>query len=179
MSMMLNKTKNEQLTILAISAVVLGVVYLGSKKMKSTITSGAELQARELIKTFEGFSSKVYLDTAKLPTIGYGHLLKKGESFPNGVTQSQADKLLDDDMKTAVNAVNRLVKANINTNQKAALISLVFNIGEGNFKSSTLLKRLNAGESVAAEFDKWVYSGGQVTKGLVSRRTKEKQVFLS
>lgn len=162
------------------AASALAFVAIKKPSIGGLIVSGTESKAINLIKDFEGFSAKVYKDTAGLPTIGYGHLIKAGESFPNGITKSQAEALLSSDMKTAISAVDRLVTVSLNANQKAALVSLVFNIGAQNFTTSTLRRKLNSGDKTAyLEFDRWVYSGGKVTQGLVNRRAKEKQLFVS
>lgn len=160
---------------------VFAVGFFMMKDNKSIITPGALIKARDFIKDKEGYRTKTYLDTAGLPTIGYGHLLKNGESYPSGITQKQAIDLLEKDLKIAENIVNKYVKSDINTNQKAALISFAYNVGEGNFKKSTLLTFLNQQlyGKAANEFDKWIYSGGKVTNGLVSRRKEEKRLFLA
>ena len=60
-----------------------------------------------------------------------------------------------------------------------ALMSFVFNLGLGSFKSSTLRKKLNASdfEGAKAEFGRWVYAGGKVVQGLVNRRKEESEFF--
>lgn len=68
----------------------------------------------------------------------------------------------------------------LTANQKAALIDFVYNLGAGAFGSSTLLKKLNAGDykGAADEFPKWVYAGGRVLGGLVNRRKIERDLFI-
>jgi lysozyme len=53
-----------------------------------------------LIEASEGLRLQVYKDVAGLPTIGYGHLLRQGESFPNGITTLQAQLMLEADAGT-------------------------------------------------------------------------------
>ena len=75
-----------------------------------------------------------------------------------------------------------MVKVPITNNQLVSLSSFAYNEGTGALKSSTLLRLLNNGtdiNTVAAEFDKWVYAGGRYMKGLYNRRQAEKQLFLS
>jgi GH24 family phage-related lysozyme (muramidase) len=67
----------------------------------------------ELIKQFEGFRSHVYVDVAGFPTIGYEHKLNPGESYPSGVTVTQAEALLLRDVTWAENVVDRLVKVSL------------------------------------------------------------------
>lgn len=68
-------------------------------------------------------------------------------------------------------------KVHLNANQYGALVSWAFNVGNGNVKSSTLIKRLNAGENantvISQELPKWNKAGGKVLAGLTRRRNAE------
>nr|WJZ50377.1 GH24 muramidase [Trichophaea saccata] len=140
-----------------------------------------------LIKEFEGFVPKPAPDPIGLPTVGYGHLCKtKGckevpYSFP--LTQETATKLLQSDIKTFTSCVSNYVKDSVklNDNQYGALASWAFNVGCGNVQTSSLIKRLNAGENpntvAAQELPKWKYAGGKVMPGLVRRRNAEVALF--
>lgn len=134
------------------------------------------------IKGWEGFKASVYLDAAGKPTIGYGHLIKPYESFTT-ITEQEASSLLAKDVASAEAAVNRGVKVPINQNQFDALVSFAFNVGNGAFANSTMLKRINAGQYVEAanEFGRWVFItiGGKktVSNGLVNRRTADYNLF--
>jgi len=134
------------------------------------------------IKGWEGFRANKYLDVAGLPTIGYGHLIKPHESFGT-ITEAEASALLAKDVASAEAAVNRGVKVPINQNQFDALVSFAFNVGNGAFLRSTLLKRLNAGEHVQAgyEFGRWVFikenGKKEVSNGLVNRRTADYNLY--
>lgn len=132
------------------------------------------------LTTREGFSATPYKDTAGNWTIGYGHLIKAGESF-SSITEAEARALLEADLAEAQRAVQRNVAAPVSQNQFDALVSFVYNIGGDAFKNSTLLAKLNAGDvaGAAAEFKRWIYSGGKVTDGLVNRRTDEATQFLA
>jgi len=137
-------------------------------------------KTRELVARFEGLRLAVYKDEAGLDTIGYGHLVKKGESF-TVISIAQAEALLDADLEPARAAVAKYVAVPVSDNQRAALVSLVFNIGVGAFVASTLLSLLNEYDyqGAAGQFDRWVYAGGKVSKGLQTRRSAEKALFLS
>lgn len=137
-------------------------------------------KTRELVAGFEGLRLAVYPDEAGLPTIGYGHLIKPDESF-TVISIAQAEALLNADLQPARAAVGKYVTVPLNENQRAALVSLVFNIGVGAFVASTLLNVLNEYDyrGAAAQFDRWVYAGGKVSKGLQTRRAAEKALFLS
>ena len=133
----------------------------------------------DLITSFEGCRLTAYQDSVGVWTIGYGHT--SGVYQGMTITEEEAIAFLRQDLKTAENAVNSNVTYGINQNQFDALVSFTFNVGTGNFTSSTLLKKLNAGDvnGAANEFDRWIYAGGQVLEGLVRRRAAEKQMFLS
>lgn len=130
-----------------------------------------------LTEQFEGCKLVSYLDQGGIPTIGYGHT--KGIRPGMTCTQQQAEKWLLDDVQEAVDTVNRLVQVPLNQNQFDALVDLTFNVGSGNFASSTLLRMLNIGsfQRAAAEFDRWNKSGGIVRDGLTRRRLAEDNLF--
>lgn len=135
--------------------------------------------AVDLIKHFEGLYLDAYLCPAGVPTIGYGHTA--GVRLGQRITAAGALSLLTEDMAEAAADVDRLVKVRINGNQRGALASFVFNLGAGNLGSSTLLKKLNAGdvESAAEEFGKWINASGRPLFGLIKRRAAERQLFLT
>lgn len=129
-----------------------------------------------LIESFEGCKLKAYKDTGGVWTIGVGHT----PAFPGQtITQAQADTLLHADLKSAEATVERLVKVPLTDNQFAALVSFVFNLGSGQFKSSTLLRKLNAGDyaGAKAEFPRWNKDNGKEVAGLTRRRWAEAALF--
>lgn len=132
-----------------------------------------------LIKGFEGLRLKSYQDSVGVWTIGYGHT--KGVTQGDTITEAKADMFLREDVKDAEDCVNQNVTVSLNQNQFDALVSFVFNLGSGNFTSSTLLRKLNTEDYIGAanEFQKWVYAGGQVLGGLVRRREAETNQFIS
>lgn len=134
------------------------------------------------IKSFEGFSSTPYQDVAGKLSIGYGHLIKQGESFPDtGIDEEAAQELLAKDTETAQKEVCDAVTADVTQNQYDALVSFTFNLGGGTLLRSTLLERLNNGDyaGCAAEFPKWNHAGGVEVAGLTRRRDAEMQLFLT
>lgn len=169
-------------SIVVIISLLAIVFLLTAKKIGNSMSD----LARRLVIGFENLSLTVYKDRGGAWTIGYGHLVKTGEKFyPYGtvktITQSEAEQLLDSDMRSAVDAVSSSVKVALNETQKAALVSLAFNIGNGAFKNSTLLKKLNNGDyqGAADQFSAWVYDNGVKVSGLVNRRNEERRIFLS
>lgn len=137
------------------------------------------VKGRELITAAEGVHLRTYVCPAGKYTIGVGHLVKPGESFPDGITMGQAQEMLSQDLAGAERAVNGLVTAPINQAQFDALVSFTFNLGEGALTRSTLLKRINRSDmaGAAAEFGKWVLADGNALPGLVRRRKAEAALF--
>jgi lysozyme len=132
-----------------------------------------------LIKRSEGFRDWQYLDAAGFPTIGYGHRVKAGESFADGVTEAQAETLLASDVNQAEQTVRRLVRVALAQGQFDALVDFVFNLGEGRFSGSTLLDYLNEGlyTEAAGQLLLWDHAGKTVLPGLKARREAEFELF--
>jgi len=134
----------------------------------------------ELIKTSEGFRDHVYLDVAGFPTIGYGHLLRHNESFPNGIAEPQAVSILATDVHQSEQAVSRLVKVALTQGQFDALVDFCFNLGAGRLASSTLLRELNAGrhDAAARQLLSWDHAAGAVNASLRARREAELKLWV-
>ena len=134
--------------------------------------SGAGL---ELLKRSEGFRGQTYKDVNGFPTIGYGHRLLHPESFPDGISESQAAEILVSDVREAEQAVERLVKVPLAQGQFDALVDFCFNLGAGRLASSTLLRALNGGryEAAAEQLLRWDIAGGKENSGLKARRKAE------
>lgn len=141
-----------------------------------------------LVKKFEGLHKltpegdvRAYRCPAGKWTIGYGHT--KGVKSGMRISVEEAERLLEEDLQECVDHVNKLVKAELTQAQTDALTSFVFNLGPTQFKSSTLLKKLNAGDydGAALEFPKWnkARENGvlKVFPGLTRRRTAEAALF--
>ncbi len=128
-----------------------------------------------LLKESEGFRRKVYLDANGLPTIGYGHRLLHPESFPNGVTEQQAEELLAGDVGQAEQAVRRLVRVPLSQGQFDALVDFCFNLGAGRLAASTLLADLNSGryDAAAEQLLLWDHAGDRECEALRARRQAE------
>lgn len=154
--------------------------------LQTSITGQRDISENgySIIREFEGFRSEAYLDTGGVWTIGFGTI-----KYPNGIrvkkgdtcTREDAEIWLKNDCKWVDSCLDKYVKIPVNQNQFDALASFVYNIGESQFKSSTLLAKLNASDfsAAAANFDRWVYDNGKKIQGLVNRRAREKALFLS
>lgn len=120
--------------------------------------------------------------SADVWTIGWGHT--HGVSKGDKITLAQAEEFLSYDLVWVEEAVNKLVKVPLNQNQFDALGSFVFNLGEANFSSSTLLRLLNAGDykGAANQFVRWDKQrqkdgSMKALRGLTRRRKEEKTMF--
>lgn len=133
---------------------------------------------RKLIQGFEGYRSEAYICPAGVWTIGYGHT--KGVKEGDTCTREQADIFLQEDLKTAEDAVNAQ-NLKLGQLQFDALVSFVYNVGAGAFESSTLLKKLKistaATSEIEAEWKKWKYANKVELKGLVRRRAAEYALY--
>ena len=138
----------------------------------------------DLIKASEGFEPKPYLCPAGKWTIGYGSTFyADGTPVRDGdqpVTETQAIELLRNTLGQYEDAVSRAVIVPLTQGQFDALVDFSYNVGCANFRTSTLLRKLNEGNYVAAslQFERWVHGGGKVLPGLVKRRAAERDLFL-
>ncbi len=140
----------------------------------------------ELIKKYEGFMSRPYLDATGIPTIGYG-----ATYYPNGrkvtmqdapISMILAEKMLRDMLKDFEKGVSITITSKINQNQFDALVSFSYNVGNSAFSKSTLAKRINANPNdpdIANEFSRWNKAGGRVLAGLTRRRNEESDLYFS
>ena len=139
----------------------------------------ASVDAYELIKQFEGLRLKAYLCPAGIWTIGYGHT--SGVSPNSFITIQEADEYLHRDVATIEMQLNKL-NLILRQCQWDAIVSFVFNVGIGNFRSSTLLAKIRTNpddNSIMDEFLRWVYANGKVKKGLQKRRLAEMKLYFS
>ena len=139
--------------------------------------------AVDLAKRFEGFHrvpkhdpgrAHPYVCPAGYWTIGYGHLCDPRHPPINEV---EAEAYLAQDLQTALNATLRFcpVLATQPEERLAAITDFTFNLGAGRLQVSTLRRRINQRDWIAAsqELRRWVYGGGKVLPGLVARREAE------
>jgi lysozyme len=139
-----------------------------------------------LIKSYEGFRSKPYLDSVGVPTIGYGTTF-----YSNGnkvtlkdapISEATATIYLKEFLSHYEKFVDSILRDDVNQNQFDAILDFAYNEGIGSLKSSTLLKKINLNPndpSIRKEFMKWVKAGGVVLPGLVKRRTEEANLYFN
>lgn len=159
-------------------------LFLADKEEAFKIMKPSE-SCKQLVRDFEGLNTKTYKCPAGVPTIGYGHT---GPDVKMGmvITKDEAEVLLDHDLQQAGREVAHILDGiSVTQTQFDALTDFVFNLGASKFKSSTLLKKLRAGDikGAANEFLKWDKAkneSGQLValKGLTLRRQAERRLFL-
>jgi lysozyme len=131
----------------------------------------------DLIKHFEGCETTAYKCPAGVWTIGYGHI--KGVQEGDVITEQQAHDMLVEELNEYENYINSSVTSALNQDQFDAMVSWVYNLGNGNLNTSTLLKVLNNGDydAVPAQIMRWNKAGGKVLEGLTRRRKAEADLF--
>jgi lysozyme len=140
------------------------------------------LEEEQFIESKEGFSSTPYQCSRGKNTIGYGHELKQSEHYKK-VDKDFSEKLLVRDIKEVEAFIKKVVKVKLSNGQFKALVSLVYNWGEGNFLKSQGLLVLNQGNytDAAQEFfskDKGVVKvNGKFSHGLYVRRQAELELW--
>ena len=138
--------------------------------------------ALPIIKKYEGCRLAPYADPVGKITIGWGAIVWNGYPVSMAtlpITQDQADAALDAMAADVETRVREFVHIALADHECAALVSLSYNEGTGRIGSSTLVRLLNAGDRVnaARQFGAWVYAGGRILDGLVTRRKAEQALF--
>lgn len=140
--------------------------------------------AMPLIRHFEGLRLRPYLCSAGVPTIGYGNTTyesgRKVTLKDHAITKERAEALMQYTLRKEYLPAVLALCPNIDTPDRlAALVDFTFNLGAGNLRSSTLRRRVNAGDwdSAKIEIMKWTRAGGKVLPGLVRRRTAERDLL--
>ncbi|ELL0384719.1 lysozyme [Salmonella enterica] len=127
----------------------------------------------------EGVRYKPYRDVVGIWTVCYGHTgndIMIGKTY----TESECKALMNKDLNTVARQINPYIKVPIPETTRGALYSFVYNVGAGNFKTSTLLHKINQGDIKGAceQLRRWTYAGGKQWKGLITRREIEREVCM-
>ena len=131
-----------------------------------------------LIKDFEGLRLGAYLCPAGVWTIGFGHT--KGVCQGQVITEAQACDYLVEDVAPIERLLN-VLGINFRQEQFDALVSWIFNLGEGNFRSSTMTKYImadKADEDITDQMIRWINAAGKPLLGLKRRRVAEANLWL-
>lgn len=148
-------------------------------KIIAAMGGGAIAIAAAVIPSLEGVEHKPYQDVVGVWTVCYGHTgadIIKSKTY----TEAECQALLNKDLRNVANQIDPLIKRTIPDTTRAAVYSFAYNVGTGAFRQSTLLKKINAGDTVGAcnELRRWTYAGGKQWKGLMNRREIEREVCL-
>lgn len=147
--------------------------------LASSVTGLAMIQGHEGGLAPDG-SGVVYIDPTGTPTACTGHIRTVShKDVGKRLSADVCQRLLRADLRDAERVVQKHVKVPVTQAQFDALVSFVFNVGPTAFRSSTLLRLLNAGQcaAVADQFGRWTLSKGKRLKGLVTRRADEAALF--
>ena len=130
-------------------------------------------EALALIKRWEGLKLQSYKCVAGVWTVGFGHVATARPGMV--ISETQATRLLMEDLARFEAAIERLVRVPLSDGQFGALVSWAFNVGEGAAARSSLIRKLNAGEydAVPGELARWNKVDGKVVPGLSNRRAAE------
>lgn len=127
----------------------------------------------------EGVQYQAYRDVVGIWTVCHGHT---GKDIMLGKTYTEAEcrGLLDKDLATVARQINPYIKVPLPETTRGAIYSFVYNVGAGNFKTSTLLRKINMGDTKGAcdQLRQWTLAGGRQWKGLITRREIEREVCL-
>lgn len=137
-----------------------------------------------LIRRFEGFRANAYRCPAGVWTVGFGHTSEAGPPAVRPglqVSEEEAQRILAADVQHVADHVAPLLAREVSAAQFSALVSFAYNVGVPAFRSSSVLKAVNAGRfaEVPARLKLWVKAGGRVLPGLERRRAAEAELFLS
>ncbi|MEM9121783.1 MAG: lysozyme [Pseudomonadota bacterium] len=131
-----------------------------------------------IITESEGLRLKAYQNGGQW-LIGYGHAATAKPGMT--ITEAKAVELLKSDLEMCESAIESAVTVPMTENEFSAVVSLCYNIGTGNLRSSSVVKRLNEGDYAAAAdaILLWNKAGGKVNEHLASRREDERSLFLT
>lgn len=134
--------------------------------------------ALALTAAWEGLRTKAYLDIVDVPTICYGST--KGVRIGDTATKAECELLLSQELTEYWYAVDEAIKVDISQNEQAAYASWAYNVGINAMRTSTLVRKVNAGDrrGGCAELLKWNKAGGKPVKGLAARRKAEYDICI-
>ena len=149
---------------------------MSKQRLIAAIGAGAAALVVPLVMQYEGTIPKTYRDPVGILTACTGHTgpeLRMGQTF----TRQQCEDMLFSDLEKHATALD-CVKRPLTDGQKAAFLSFAFNVGNGAFCKSTMVRKANAGDmpGACAELSRWVYAGGKQLSGLVKRRAAEREM---
>lgn len=137
--------------------------------------------ALTVVAGFEGLYTHAYKDSVGVTTICYGvtnydRPVKMGDTK----TVAQCKEMLSEDLPRYKKMVDRVIHVPMPPHRTAAMVSFVYNVGEGNLKKSSVARKINAGDwrGGCEALMLWNKAGGRVLKGLTNRREAERKMCL-
>ena len=170
---------------IGIGAAVLAALALIFKNKTMEVFKGTSEQVFSFISKWENFYTKAYPDYSQW-SVGYGSGMNWDTHTPvtkdTVVDRDTARRWLLAEAAQNMATINKYVKVPLNANQRTALAAFVYNVGDGAFIGSTLLKKINANApraEIEAAWKQWRMAGGVVNNGLVNRRAAEIKLYFS
>ena len=152
---------------------------LTKKLLAYGFTAAVAVSGGYLVAPREGKVNTAYLDPVGIWTVCYGNTGKEAKKG-NTYTDEQCLDQMAEDLASHDKQMMNLIRVPLTDYQHAAFLSFTYNVGVGNFKSSTMLRKLNSKDYNGAcqELVKWIYAKGQKLNGLVNRRQDELKMCL-
>jgi len=170
---------------IGIGAAVLAALALIFKNKTMEVFKGTSEQVFGFISKLENFYAKPYWDYSQW-SVGYGSGFNWDTHTPvtkdTVVDQATAKRWLLAEAAQNMATINKYVKVPLNANQRTALAAFVYNVGDGGFMNSSLLKKINANApraEIEAAWKAWNKAGGVINNGLVNRRAAEIKLYFS
>ena len=149
---------------------------MSKAKIGAGLSAAALVLAAPLIMRFEGLSLTPYADPVNIATVCYGETNAQMRRY----TLQECRLMLADSMASHGVAIAPCLPEGLPDHVQAAMLSFGYNVGAAKFCASTMARKLQAGDIASAcnELPKWIYAGGQVLRGLVTRREAERRLCL-
>ena len=146
--------------------------------MKARIVAAVSAAALAAVAGYEGLRHRPYMDAVDVPTVCYGHTRNVEQRW---YSREECNALLYADLLVAGQGVTRHIRVPLSQPTYDAFASFVYNVGEGAFARSTLVRKANSGDLAGAcrELLRWVYAGNKKLPGLEARRKSEHALCVS
>ncbi len=165
---------------------ITGTILLVRYRKSKMPNKGIQQSTLDFIESLEGRKRTVYKDSGGRETIGDGHLMVMPRDQylldKQPLSDDDINLLLSDDLARFESEIISKITVPLNQNKHDALIALEYNIGQGAFDGSTLVRLINSNASeseITNEWSKWNHVNGFIDDGLTNRRKKEISKYFS
>lgn len=151
------------------------------KILAGTVVLGLSVAGQQTLKNMEGKHNSVYADLGGVSTACWG--TTRFDNTKLRFTNEECQRYFDRDIRAVGTQVQRHLKVQVSQEEFDALVIFTYNVGEGAYMRSQLLRYLNAGKCLdaGAEFPRWAYvrskNGKVLVRGLLNRRFAEQDIF--